>query len=141
MTWQEYDGVPVAIYQPGDIFGEIEVYKNSKRLFSVISITKMEILVLNKKDFRRIFFRMVPSLGNKFVDQMEQKFEYLETVMQMVVDCVFHGKNIFEINQSIVGFERKGSLLKVEDKKIYFNKFLNSFRSKKKFNLKKRSKR
>jgi hypothetical protein len=129
MTWKEYDGVPVALYQPGDIFGELEVYKNSKRLFSVISITQLELLVLTKRDFKKYFFRVIPYLGNKFIDEMENKFLYLERVMQMIVDCVFQGKNIFEVRESIIGFHRKGSLLKPEDKKMYLDNFLHSYRS------------
>ena len=129
MTWKEYDGVPVALFQPGDIFGDLEVYKNTRRMFSVMSITKVELLVLHKHHFRKIFFRLLPSLGNKFVLNMEKKFIFLERVMQMIVDCVFHGKNIFEVNESIIGFERKGSLLKAEDRKIYLSTFMRSFRS------------
>ena len=129
MTWKEYDGVPVALYQPGDIFGEFEVYKNSQRLFSVMSITKLEVYVLSKRQFKKIFFRIAPYLGNKFLDQMENKFLYLERVMQMIVDCVFGGKNIFEVQESIIGFDRKGSLLKPEDRRMYLDNFLNSYRS------------
>ena len=126
-TWKEYDGVPIALFQPGDVFGDFEVYKNTTRLFSVMSITEVELLVLDKTDFKNIFFRLDPSLGNNFVQEMEIRFVYLERVMQMVVDCVFQGKNLFEINQSIINFEKMGSLLKVEDKK---NFLLDSFQSK-----------
>ena len=129
MTWKEYDGVPIALFQPGDIFGELEVYKNSKRIFSVMSISKMEVLVLSKSDFKKIFFRKAPFLGNRFVFELERKFLFLERVMQMIVDCVFHGKNIFEVQESVIGFERKGSLLKIEDRKQHLENFLSSYNS------------
>jgi hypothetical protein len=90
----------------------------------------MEMLVLNKKDFRNIFFRICPSLGQLFMDLMDRRFLYLERVMQMVVDCVFQGKNFFEINQSHINFDKQGSLLKVEDRQNYLVNFVKSFRSK-----------
>jgi CRP-like cAMP-binding protein len=129
MTWKEYDGVPIALYQAGDIFGDLEVYKNSKRLFSVMSITELTVLVLNKRDFKNIFFRKAPFLGNRFLWEMERKFLFLERVMQMIVDCVFHGKNIFDLQGSIVDFDRQGSLLKVEDRNNYLHNFLRSYHS------------
>ena len=73
---------------------------------------------------------MVPNLGSMFILEMENKFHFLEKVMQMVVDCVFHGKNLFEEKKSMVDFERQGSLLKIEDRKDYLSNFLRSFRSK-----------
>lgn len=129
MTWKEYDGVPVALYQPGDMFGDFEVYKNTKRLFSVMSISKLEVLVLHKAKFRKIFFQVLPSLGVRFVQDLDEKFQFLERVMQMIVDCVFHGKNIFEATESTIGFERKGSLLKAEERQLYLSKFMCSFQS------------
>lgn len=133
MTWKEYDGVPIALYQPGDIFGDLETYKNTRRLFSVMSISKLEVLVLHKSKFRKIFFQVMPALGVKFVEELEQKFQFLERVMQMIVDCVFHGKNIFEANESTIGFERKGSMLKAEDRRLYLSTFLRSFQSRFRF--------
>jgi CRP-like cAMP-binding protein len=130
MTWKEYDGVPVALFQPGDVFGEIEVYKNSPRLFTLMSITELNVLTLDKQSFRKIFFRTYPQLGNRFIDEMERKFVYLERIMQMVVDCVFNGKNLYNFKESIINFDKQGSFLKVEDKQNYLINFLCSYRSK-----------
>jgi CRP-like cAMP-binding protein len=129
MTWKEYDGVPIALYQQGDIFGDIEVYKNSKRIFSVMSITKLEVYVLSKRDLKKVFFQKAPFLGKMFVTELERKFLFLERVMQMIVDCVFHGKNIFDISGSIVGFDRKGSQLKFKDRQQHLHNFLSSYNS------------
>ena len=129
MTWKEYDGVPVALFQSGDVFGDIEVYKNSPRLFTLMSITQMNVLTLNKQDFRKIFFRTYPQLGKRFTKEMEKKLVYLEWVMQMVVDCVFNGRNLFDLNASIINFDKHGSFLQIEEKENYLVDFLCSYRS------------
>lgn len=128
MTWQEYDGVPVALFQAGDIFGEVEVYKNSPRLFDVVSISELHLLVLGKRDFKKIFFMSFSFLGARFVERMDRRFVYLEQVMQTIVDCVFQGKNLFDTGRS-VDFEKQGNLLAPDAQRHHMKLFLQSFRS------------
>lgn len=85
MTIHELDNVPIAIYRSGTIFGEFEVYKNTKRVFSCSTVTPVKLLVLDKKKFKFIFFKANPFLGKLFVSKMETKFRNLELVMNEVV--------------------------------------------------------
>jgi CRP-like cAMP-binding protein len=85
MTVHELNDVPIAIYRSGMVFGEFEVYKNTKRLFSCTSITPVKLLVLDKKKFKYIFFKSDPSIGKWFLSSMEAKFENLEQVMNKVL--------------------------------------------------------
>ena len=85
MTVHELNDVPIAIYREGMVFGEFEVYKNTKRLFSCVSITPVKLLILDKKKFKYIFFKSDPSIGKWFLSRMETKFENLEKVMNKVI--------------------------------------------------------
>ena len=89
MTWDEHNNIPVEVYEPGMFFGEFEVYKNTHRLFSCLALTDLEVLVLNKKDFKKIFFRSYPKLGNIFIQEMNINFERLEYVMELIHDTLF----------------------------------------------------
>ena len=89
MTWDEFEGLPVAVYHPGMCFGEFEVYKNTERLFSCRSITEMKVLILEKRDFKQIFFRSYPQLGNVFVKEMNRKFNHLLKIMTVLQNEVF----------------------------------------------------
>jgi CRP-like cAMP-binding protein len=85
MTLHELEDVPIAIYRSGTFFGEFEVYKNTNRLFSCISIVPAKLLILDKKKFKYIFFKSDPTLGKWFISCMEKKFEKLEKVMNKVI--------------------------------------------------------
>lgn len=99
LTWDEYDGVPVSIFDEGSIIGELEVYKNSPRLFTCWAVTDLDLLVLTKKDFKRIFFQNFPNFGHKHLIIMDRAFEALEGVMQMVVDfLLLEESNVFGIS-------------------------------------------
>lgn len=91
MTWNEYEGVPVGIYIPGNIFGDLEVYKNSSRLFSCVAITRLETFTMTKQDFRRILFVKYPTIGKTYLSIMDFKLLELEKVMQIIVNCMFEG--------------------------------------------------
>lgn len=91
MTWDEYEGVPIGIFIPGNIFGDLEVYKNSRRLFSCVAITRLETFSMTKKDFRRILFIKYPSIGKVYLSIMDFKLLELEKVMQIIVNCMFEG--------------------------------------------------
>jgi CRP-like cAMP-binding protein len=101
MIWDEHNNIPVEVYEPGMFFGEFEVYKNTNRLFSCIALTDLELLVLNKKDFKKIFFRSFPKLGNIFIQEMNINFERLEYVMEMIHDQLFPENSDFEIDEKL----------------------------------------
>ena len=89
MTWDEHEGLPVAVYQEGMFFGDFEVYKNTQRLFSCKALTELKLLILEKKDFKRIFFRTFPQLGKLFVREMNNKFYNLEYTMEVLHNNIF----------------------------------------------------
>jgi len=128
ITWEEYDGIPVRIFQPGLIFGDLETYKNSNRLFSCIAITELEVLILNKRDFRRVFYRMFPSLGNRYMHEMDRKLEFLKGIMQMIVDCVKFEKDAKQVNKT--QYHLNPNLLNLKRKSKYIESFVNSIRGK-----------
>ena len=98
MSIHELDDVPIAIYRSGTIFGEFEVYKNTKRLFSCSTVTPVKLLVLDKKSFKYIFFKADPCLGKTFLSKMEKKFKNLETVMNQVVPlATFRSSHTFQL--------------------------------------------
>jgi CRP-like cAMP-binding protein len=97
MTWDQYEGVPVGVYGSGSTFGELEVYKNTRRLFSCWAVTDLDLFVLSKKDFKRIFFQNFPDFGQKHLVIMDRAFDGLEGIMQMVVDfLIIENSSILE---------------------------------------------
>ena len=86
MTWDQYESVPIGVFGPGSIFGEIEVYKNTRRMFSCWAVTDLELFVLSKKNFKRIYFQNFPELGKKHLIIMDRAFEAIEGLMQMIQD-------------------------------------------------------
>jgi CRP-like cAMP-binding protein len=130
ITWEEYDGIPVRIFQPGFIFGDLETYKNCNRLFSCIAITDLEVLILSKKDFRRVFYRLFPSLGNEYMNEMDRKLEFLKGIMQMIVDCVKFDNQAREMN--LPEYQLNPNLLNLKRKSKYIESFVNSIRGKNK---------
>lgn len=125
ITWEQFDGIPVRIFQPGLIFGDLETYKNCNRLFTCIAITQMDVLVLSKRDFRRVFFRMFPALGNMYVNEMDRKLEFLKGVMQMIVDCT---KNRWSQKPIQNKSKLNPNLLRLKRKSKYIQSFVNSIR-------------
>ena len=97
MTWNDYEGVPIGIFIPGNIFGDSEVYKNCHRLFSCFAITKVQVYSMKKKDFRRILFMKYPTIGKIYLNIMDFKLIELEKVMQIIVTTIFDGKLIKKI--------------------------------------------
>jgi CRP-like cAMP-binding protein len=91
MTWDEYENVPIGIFIEGNIFGDLEVYKNSKRLFSCFAITKLETFSMTKTEFRRILFMKYPTIGKIYLNIMDFKLLELEKVMQIIVSTIFEG--------------------------------------------------
>lgn len=101
MTWDEHDHLPVEVYEPGMYFGEFEVYKNTNRLFSCMALTDLELLVLNKRDFKKIFFRSFPKLGTIFIQEMNFNFERLEYIMEMIYDAFYSEDSEGDINDKL----------------------------------------
>ena len=92
-TWNEYDGVPIGIFIPGNIFGDLEVYKNSNRMFSCLAVTEVELYSMKKQDFRRILFIKYPKIGKIYLNIMDFKLFELEKVMQLIISCIFNGRS------------------------------------------------
>ena len=92
MTWDEYENVPIGIFIEGNVFGDLEVYKNSKRLFSCVAMTKLEVFSMTKTEFRRILFIKYPVIGKIYLNIMDFKLLELEKVMQIIVSIIFEGK-------------------------------------------------
>lgn len=125
ITWEEFDGIPVRIFQPGLIFGDLESYKNCNRLFTCIAITELEVLVLSKSDFRKVFYRMYPALGNNYMNEMDRKLGFLKGIMQMIVDCT---KNRWVQRPSEPRHKLNPNLLRLKRKSKYIQSFVNSIR-------------
>ena len=70
-------------------FGEFEVHKNMKRLFSCLAKTEVELFVIEKKHFKQIFFKSFPGFGKYFVYKIDQNFEKLENTMQVILNYIF----------------------------------------------------
>lgn len=127
MTWDEYHGVPVGIYDPGSTFGEFEVYKNTSRLFSCWAVTDLHLFVLHKKDFKKIFFQNFPSFGQKHLIMMDRAFEGLEGIMHMIIDfLVLENSHIFG---ATLEREKKFASSPKSDapRKDYIRQYLKSF--------------
>jgi CRP-like cAMP-binding protein len=86
MISEEYSGLPVAVYKEGSFFGDIEVFKNMKRYFSVNSLSKLDLLALDKSDFKRIFFRQFPVLGYLFLTHIEKKWHNIQEILELIGD-------------------------------------------------------
>lgn len=101
MLWDEHNNIPVEVYEPGMFFGEFEVFKNTPRLFSCLALTDLEVLVLKKKDFKKIFFRSFPKLGNFFIQEMNFNFERLEHVMELIQTQMFPENSDSQIDEKL----------------------------------------
>ena len=86
MVSEEYSGLPIAVYGKGSFFGDIEVFKNMKRCFSVNSLTTLDMLVLNKSSFKTIFNRQFPVLGYLFLDHIEKKWRNIQEILELIDD-------------------------------------------------------
>ena len=86
MISEEYSGLPLAVYKEGSFFGDIEVFKNMKRYFSVNSLSKLDLLALDKSDFKRIFFRQFPVLGYLFLTHIEKKWNNIQEILELIDD-------------------------------------------------------
>jgi hypothetical protein len=127
MTWDQYEGVPVGVYGSGSSFGELEVYKNTRRLFSCWAVTDLDLMVLSKKDFKKIFFQNFPDFGQKHLIIMDRAFDGLEAIMQMVVDfLILENSNIFGHSQNL---DSPHSFNSKSGSKDYLKKYIKSFTS------------
>lgn len=86
MISEDYSNLPIAIYEQGTFFGDIEVFKNIRRCFSTIALTKLELLAIEKNQFKKIFFREYPSLGHMFLTHFEQKYSSLQEIVELIND-------------------------------------------------------
>lgn len=120
MSIQEFDDVPIDIYNQGEVFGEFEVYKNTPRLFSCSALTNVRLLILDKKKFKYLFFKAFPKIGKEFIDQMEKKFEKLETVMNQVIPLVTYQSSVGLIQRQFFGKEAANIFSKETYKEFVF---------------------
>ena len=84
MYSNDYDNHPVMIYEKGSFFGEIEVFLNQKRLFSCRAIENLELLVMDKVNFTKLFGRHKPSLFHLFLITVEKRWTDIEKVLCML---------------------------------------------------------
>ena len=83
MTWDQMNHMPVAVFQEGSFFGELEVYRNTQRAFTCMAVTELDVLTLEKKDFKKLFFKYNPKLGKHFIFQMNESLHNLENMMDI----------------------------------------------------------
>lgn len=129
MTWDDYGGVPVAVFQSGDIFGEFEAYKGCARLFSVVSVSNLHVLALHRDKFQDIFFTSFPRLGRRLVERIDRRLVYLKCIMQTIVDEFFPKMNLLKSEMGPINLIRCGNSFDSESKLDTTGTFLNSFRS------------
>ena len=82
----DYSNLPIAIYEQGTFFGDIEVFRNISRCFSTVALTRLELLAIDKSQFKKIFFREFPSLGHMFLTRFEQKYSSLQQIVELIND-------------------------------------------------------
>ena len=81
---EDYDNLPIAVYQKGSYFGEIEIFQNIKRCFTCIALEDLELLVIEKTNYQRIFSRQFPILGQMFIIQIEQRWKHIEEILKLI---------------------------------------------------------
>jgi CRP-like cAMP-binding protein len=86
MISEDYSNLPIAVYEEGSFFGDIEVFKNSKRYFSTIALTDLQLLAIEKHKFKKIFFRQYPFLGHIFLTQFDLKWNNLQEILELISD-------------------------------------------------------
>lgn len=89
MMSEEYSRLPVAVFEQGSFFGGSEVLKNARRRFSVSALAPLEALVLEKRAFRRIFYRQFPALGQLFLGHVDRRLKSVQAVLEMI-DAFFN---------------------------------------------------
>ena len=86
VTYKTTKTIPLAIYGPGCMFGELELLMQSPRQLNVMSVTNCVLLVLDKKSFTNIFFKQHPQLGVSLERIALQKCMYIQKVVDFVND-------------------------------------------------------
>lgn len=89
MTWRDLENIPVGLYERGTWFGDIEVHKNKRRLFSCIAKTEVELFVMEKRQFKHIFFKKFRGFGRYLVETINQNFENLAKIMEFIIKNVY----------------------------------------------------
>lgn len=97
MYSNDYENHPVMIYEKGSFFGEIGVFLNKKRLFSCIAIENLELLVMNKVDFMKLFGRHRPSLFHLFLITVQKRWTDIEKILAILSEIL---NSEFFINKS-----------------------------------------
>lgn len=88
MLSEDYHNLPIAFYEEGSFFGEIEVFKNLKRCFTCIAADNLELLAMEKADFKKIFGRYNPDLFKLFLVVAERRWKDVELVLKFIGDMV-----------------------------------------------------
>lgn len=122
MVSEDYSGLPLAVYEAGSFFGDVEVFKNADRCFSVNSLTRLEVLTLSKSSFKRIFHRQFPVLGHLFLDHIDKRWSSIQEILELIDDFFNPGganrsgrrlvESIQEGSRIISKLSRKNSLLR-----------------------------
>ena len=84
MVWNEYSNLPIAVFNEGSFFGELETYKNSPRIFSCIALTVLDVFTIDKAEFNRVFFKFNPSLGSRMIFKIDNDLLDLTKIMAYI---------------------------------------------------------
>lgn len=119
MVSEDYHNLPIALYEEGSFFGEIEVFKNLKRCFTCIAADNLELLAMEKADFKKIFGRYNPDLFKLFLVVVEHRWTDVEIMLQFIgnlvdpnhqnTDAIKLTKKIKEENQIVARISRQTS--------------------------------
>jgi CRP-like cAMP-binding protein len=86
-------------------------------MFSCLALTDLELLVIDKKDFKKIFFRSFPGLGTIFIQEMNLNFERLEYIMEMIYESFFPDESYEGINKLNLVHKEKIMLSRISSQK------------------------
>lgn len=111
MISEDYGNLPIAVYEAGSFFGDIEVFKNLKRYFSCIALVSLELLTIDKANFKRIFFRQYPILGQMFLVHIEKRWNNIEEILFLIDGFLNPNKNKLSGNRLIDSIKKEGIFL------------------------------
>ena len=125
MLSDDCHNLPIAVYEEGSFFGDIEVFKNFKRYFSCTSMSQLELLALDKLSFKRIFFRQYPILSKHFIKQIEKRWNSIEKILELI-------ENYLDPNKNSRNEKTPNDVVQTDQKKIFSRMSLKTFINEKK---------
>lgn len=102
---EDYNNLPIVVYQKGSFFGEIEIFQNMKRCFTCVALEELELLVIEKSNYKKIFNRQFPFLGQMFLIQIEARWKHIEDILKLIdkfLDPQKKNKSGREITEAII---------------------------------------